>query len=102
MKTKNRVTFILLFIMSLYVSHGIFFANHHDNHEHHTQEYMSEIETPASCGDVCDFHFVFHQLFLLPSNATLYHDKMASIIPTSIQHSYLFHPSLEFYKPPIS
>jgi hypothetical protein len=102
MKTKNRVTLVLLFIMTLYVSHGIFFANHHDEHEHHTHAYISEIEAPTSCGDVCDFHFVFHQVFLLPQTLIFYHDMQASIAPISKQKSYFFQPSLEFYKPPIS
>jgi hypothetical protein len=88
--------------MTLYVSHGIFFANHHDEHEHHSHAYISEIEQPASCGDICDFHFVFHQVFLVPHSMTLYHDKEARIVPVSRENNYFFHPYLEFYKPPIS
>jgi len=102
MKTKNRVTLVLLFIMSLYVTHGIFFAAHHDSHEHHVHEYVSELQVPSFDGDACDFHFVFHQVFLLPPSLTLYHDIQANIAPISKQKSYFFKPSLEFYKPPIS
>jgi len=102
MKAKNKVIFLLLFIMSLYITHGLFFATHHEAHEHHVVEYMQEIQVPSSHDDVCDYHFVFHQVFLLPPAVTLYEDIQANLQPKFQAKSYFFKPLLEFYKPPIS
>jgi hypothetical protein len=102
MKAKNKVIFLLLFIMSLYVTHGLFFANHHESHEHHVAEYLSELQAPSSCDDVCDYHFVFHQVFLLPQPVTLYEEIQANLSPIHKSKPYFFKSLLEFYKPPIS
>jgi len=100
MKRNNSLTFLLLFIMSLYVTHGLFFIEHHE-HEHDAIEYISELQAPVEHGDICDFHFVFHQVFLIPTSLTLYHDTQANVTPTQTQKTYLYAPLLEFYKPPI-
>jgi hypothetical protein len=102
MKAKNRITFLLLFIMSLYVTHGLFFADHYDEHEHHVTEYMQELQAPSSCDNVCDYHFVFHQLFILPHTAYLHNGIEINLSPTHKIKSYFYESIIKLYKPPIS
>ena len=102
MKAKKKVTIILLFVMSLYVVHGLF-ALHDDRHHHHNvTEYVSKLQISASCGDICDCHVVFHQLFLLPQNVTLPDDILLSLLPLPKQKIYSFKSQQELLRPPIS
>ncbi len=101
MKAKNTITIILLFVMSLYVTHGLF-PTHLDEHHHDVAEYVSEAQTSTTHGDICDCDVVFHQVFLLPQNVTLPDELLVSLLPLPKQNLYSFKSSLELLRPPIS
>jgi hypothetical protein len=101
MKTKNKITIILLFVMSLYVTHGLF-PVHLDEHHHDVAEYVNEFQTSAPCSDICDCDVVFHQVFLLPQNIILPDEILISLLPLPKQNLYSFKSSLELLRPPIS
>jgi hypothetical protein len=101
MKAKNRVTFILLFVMGLYVTHGIF-PMHTDEHHHDVAGYADKHQVPVAHGDACECHVVFHQAFLLPQNITLPDKILATLLPLPKQNLYSYKSSLELLRPPIS
>ncbi len=81
--------------------HGFIFVTFDDHHHESVVEYISEVEAPVSHDDICDFHFVFHQLFLLPENFVIYDNKAISLLPQKERNNYYFHSLLEFFRPPI-
>ncbi len=101
MKAKKRITIILLFVMGLYVTHGIF-PMHIDEHHHDVAEYADNHQTPDAHGDACECDVVFHQVFLLPQNVILPDELLVSSLPLPKQNLYSFKSSLELFRPPIS
>ena len=102
MKAKNKITIVLLFVMSLYAIHGLFALSDDRHHHHNITEYVNKLQISASCGDICDCNVVFHQVFLLPQNITLPDEIWINKFHNLDKETYAYKPYLKFYKPPIS
>ncbi|WP_200764015.1 hypothetical protein [Nitrosophilus alvini] len=90
---KRAVAVILLFAMFLNISHALVFTAA-DHCEHiSVEQYIAEIEQSEGCGDVCDFHHMFH-FNAIPATShnvllTITHCKKVPYNPTEYKSPYL-------------
>ena len=67
MKLNRLITFFLLFTLSFSVMHE-FVLVQFDENQCNVNEFVQEINAPINSGDICDTHFEFHQVYLMPQN----------------------------------
>ena len=68
MKLKSIITFSILFALSFSIMHEFAFTMFEKN-QCSVTEYVTELNEPIECGDVCDIHFKYHQAFMFPNTA---------------------------------
>ena len=72
---KKLINILLLFVLSFSIAHGVVLDRHQDEHCS-LQEYVAEFSQAIEHhdehkGDMCDSHFMFHIVYLVPTNYTL-------------------------------
>lgn len=99
MKIKSIITLALLFAMSFSVLHEYAFAFYDEDHCSVT-EYVNELQTPSSHGDICDVHFGYHGTYILLSQWLYQLEIPRGGLFSNTNESYLSYNSSELYKPP--
>jgi len=70
MKFKSIITFSILFVLSLSIVHEFTFTMLDEN-QCSVSDFVTELEKPIECGDICDIHFKYHQVYILSYQNTL-------------------------------
>jgi len=103
MNPKKVLSILLLVAMSYSIVHDYAFLFHDDHHS--VQEYISQLETPAtdSVGaDLHDTHYEYHMSYIFESKLVFFSDmeKAGAIF----RHNEIVHSrnSFNFLKPPIA
>lgn len=98
---KIIITLILLVSFAFSIAHSYAFAFYDQNHCS-VSEYINEIKTPVENNTICDIHFEYHQVYILPQIDILIQNADSNSKPTLFKESYQFLADLDFTKPPIS
>ena len=101
MKIKSFVTLSLLFALSFSIVHEYVFA-FYDTHHCNVGEFVSELDSSGDHGDICDIHFEYHHVFVLPQEHIFVQETQSFLKPVIYKESYKFLANLDFMKPPIS
>ena len=101
MKFKSITILVLLFALGFSVVHEYTFAFYDKEHCSVT-EYVHELSAPTAHGDICNFHFEYHQSFLLSQKTPLPYIEYLSLVQSSYNESYTFHIGTNLFKPPIA
>jgi len=97
---KRTVALVLLFVMSFSIAHEYAFT-YLDNEHCSINEYVEELSAPSAHHDICDTHFEYHQLFVLPQENILLEKPDLSLVAIISSESYTFETTLSVIKPPI-
>ncbi|MCF6309534.1 MAG: hypothetical protein L3J19_03535 [Sulfurimonas sp.] len=99
MKLKSIITFSILVALSFSIMHEFAFAEFDEKHCS-ISEYVSELEAPNNCGDICDIHFEYHQAYVFPQKKFYVQniDKTSELI--ILKESYDFSTNLDLVIPP--
>ena len=101
MKNRTLLTFIILFAFTFTIVHEYIFTSLNTSCSN-INEYVLEMDTPTSHGDICDIHFEYHQSFLLPPSHFINDNISVKNITFLDKTFYILHIYSEFLKPPIA
>jgi len=99
MKPKSIITFSILFALSFSIMHEFAFAEFDEN-LCSVSEFVSELEAPSNCGDICDIHYEYHQAYMFPQKTVSIQsvDKISELILKSESYNFLI--NLDLIIPP--
>lgn len=99
MKLKSIITFSILLALSFSILHEFAFAEFEEKHCS-VSEFVSELDAPSNCGDICDIHFEYHQAYMFPPKK-FYIQNVDRISKSIIlKESYDFSINLDLIIPP--
>ena len=98
---KILISLALLFSFAFSTVHEYVFT-FYDTESCDITEYVNELNAPSNHGDICDIHFMYHQVFILTSYIPLPQNLSIDSKREHINESYTFKTTLKFTKPPIA
>jgi len=105
MKNNKLITLVLLLAISFSTLHA-FAIDYLDTDSCNVSEYVEEISNESThhdheSGDVCSVHYLFHTVFIVPSQQDLLSEISTEDKPLFMQASYTYDNLEDFLKPPI-
>jgi len=101
MNTKQLTTFFILIALSFSLVHEFAFTLY-DEKKCNVSEYISELNAPVECGDICDIHYEYHQSYIA-TTYSLELNILSQKRELSLEHShYKFTTIQKIVIPPIA